>query len=47
MLEAAAETGDPVQQGRLSASDLRRATEVAIHRHTYCAGGWHSAADLT
>lgn len=36
MLEAAAEAGDHVQQGLLSASDLRRAAEVVI---TSTAGG--------
>jgi branched-chain amino acid aminotransferase len=36
LIELAAEAGDPVQQGRLSAGDLRRATEVLI---TSTAGG--------
>jgi hypothetical protein len=36
LIELAAEAGDQVQQGRLSASDLRRATEVLI---TSTAGG--------
>ena len=36
MMELAAEAGDQVQEGRLSAGDLRRAAEVAI---TSTAGG--------
>jgi branched-chain amino acid aminotransferase len=36
LIELAAEAGDPVQEGRLSADELRRAAEVAI---TSTAGG--------